>query len=280
MKNTELKNIERPTGIIIAAGAGARMGELTHDKPKCLLQVAGRTILEHTIDQLRSIGCSDIILVVGHKSEMIDVANVRYVRNDDYKENNILHSLMKAREYVQGPVVVSYSDIWVEPWVFQQLTDTPGDIVLAADQDWQPYYEGRTMHPISEAENVFFDRDGAVVSIGKHLAPGDSQDHVCGEFIGLWRMSSSGSACFREEFERIDAQLGPDSSFQRADRWQRAYVTDMFQELVNRGATVNCAVIERGWAELDTEQDFRRLPEVAHRQRLATIYETNGRYER
>ena len=253
------------------------MGIFTETKPKCLLPIAGRTLLDHTINQLRSIGCTEIIVVVGHKGEMIDVPNVRLVRNDDYENNNVLHSLMFAQVHLEGPVVVSYSDIWVEPWVFQRLSDTPGDIVLAVDQDWEPYYEGRTKHPISDAENVFFDQSETVVSIGKHLVPAESQSNVCGEFLGLWRMSASGSAKFKQNFESLNSTLQYESPFQQAKQWQKAYITDMFQELIDREEKLDCAVIERGWAELDTDQDYQRLTEIAERQRLITIYEANNK---
>ena len=110
-----------------------RMGKFTKTKPKCLLQVAGRPLIEHTINGLRSVGCTEIVIIVGYKAEMINVPNVQYVNNEEYASNNILHSLMCARQYLDGPVVVSYSDIWVEPWIFHCLVDTPGDIGLAVD---------------------------------------------------------------------------------------------------------------------------------------------------
>jgi choline kinase len=260
-------------GIVIAAGVGSRMGTFTENKPKCLLPVAGTTVLEHTIAQLRAVGCSRILVVVGHKADTINVPDVEYVDNDDYTENNILHSLMKAREHLNGPVMVSYSDIWVEPWIYRQLADTPGDIVLAIDRDWEAYFDGRTHHPVSEAENVFFDDSDSVLYIGKHLDPDDAGDGVCGEFTGLWRMSAQGSDDFQSHFQDVDAQLGRDATFQNAARWRQAYVTDLFQELVDRGHRVSCSVFERGWAELDTAQDYERLTKIAQRQLLTTIVE-------
>lgn len=258
-------------GVILAAGRGLRMGHLTDSRPKCLLDVGGRTILDHTIENLRESGCSEIIIVVGYQAKMIKVSGVRYVINADYQENNILHSLMKARDYLDGPVIVSYSDIWVEPWIYQRLVETPGDIVLAVDDDWQPYYEGRTEHPVSEAENVYFDHIGSVRCLGKHLDPHQTGRLTCGEFIGLWYMSASGTARFCAEFARLDALLAEDSPFQHSPNWIKAYVTDMMQELVDRGQPVGCSVFQRGWAELDTMQDYERLSQIASRQLLTTL---------
>ena len=264
-------------GLIIAAGPGSRMGRLTEVRPKCLLPIAGSTLLEHTIDELREVGCNKIVVIVGYKAEMIAVPDVTYVRNDDYLSNNILHSLMKAREYLVGPVVVSYSDIWVEPAIYESVMQAPGDIVLAVDRDWQPYYEGRTDHLVSEAENVYYRADGSVMRIGKHLDADAPDGLACGEFLGLWRMTEEGTARFSTAFAEVDARLDADDPFQHAAHWRRAYITDMVQEMVDGGERVNCAVVERGWAELDTPQDYGRLVDIAQRQRLVTILRSGAK---
>ena len=261
------------TGVVIAAGRGSRMGRLTESRPKCLLPIAGRPLLEHTVENLRLVGCSKIIVIVGYQADAIDIRNVDYVLNDDFANNNVLHSFMKASDDLVGPVIASYSDIWVEPWIFRSLVETPGDIVLAVDRDWQSYYEGRSQHPVSEAENVYFGRNGSVVRLGKHLDASVGDGLTCGEFLGLWRMSAAGTEEFCDEFVRLQDRLGPDSRFQQSSHWRNAYVTDLFQELVDGGRIVESAVIERGWAELDTEEDYGRLVDIAERQRLTTLME-------
>ncbi len=258
-------------GIVVAAGRGLRLRPLTESLPKCMLPVAGRPLLHHTIDRMRAAGCKDIVVVVGHEAEKIDADGALLVANRDYATNNILHSLMCARDHLEGPVICSYSDIWVEPEIYGTLTATPGEFVIAVDRDWMPYYEGRTDHPLEEAENVFYDSSGAVRAIGKHLGSSGIDGLACGEFLGLWRLGPGGSALLRDTFERIDAELDPEAPFQQAPHWRMAYVTDMIQELVDRGNRIDCALIERGWAELDTVQDYRRVADIADRQRLWTL---------
>ena len=258
-------------GIILAAGVGSRMGTLIQDRPKCMLPVMGRSLLDWTMARLRAVGCDEIVVVTGYKAEAIEAPGAIIVRNDGYRDNNILHSLMYARDHLDGPVLVSYSDIWVEPHIHRTLVATAGDIVISVDADWQVYYQGRTDHTVDEAENVLYDSARRVRQIGKHLRPEEAGSLVCGEFLGLWRMSVEGTRRFREVFEEIDARLGALAPFMRAANWHRAYVTDMVQELVDRGDTVRCAVTRRGWAELDTPQDYGRLLEIAERQRLHSL---------
>ena len=107
---------------------------------------------------------------------------------------------------------------------------------------------------------------------GKHLHPDNAESMICGEFLGLWRMSAAGTRLLRETFEEIDARLERHDPFQQAELWRMAYITDIVQELIDRGADIDCAVIERGWAELDTVEDYQRLHAIAERQRLWTFY--------
>lgn len=261
-------------GVVIAAGQGLRLRPYTDDGPKCMLVVNGRPLITYTCDSLRAAGCSDITIITGHLAERIHALGCRTVHNPDYEHNNVLHSLMYARDRLDAPVLVTYSDILVQPDVHWRLANTPGDIVLAVDADWRPYYEGRTDHPESEAEKAFVDLKGPrprVKAIGKHLDPNDAGALLCGEFIGLWRMTATGARRFRDGFDAIDARLDPGTAFRAAPQWRKAYVTDLLSELIAEDVPIDALLIERGWAELDTVQDYERLPGIAARQRLALL---------
>ena len=62
-----------------------------------------------------------------------------------------------------------------------------------------------------------------------------------------------------------------EENFQQAAEWQKAYITDFTQELIGQGHPVDCTLIERGWAEIDTTQDYLRLYEIAEAQGLHTV---------
>jgi L-glutamine-phosphate cytidylyltransferase len=262
------------TGIVIAAGRGLRMRPFTDERPKCMLPVNGQPLLSYTLRALRAAGCDRIVIVTGHLAGAIDAPGCTLVHNGDFEHNNILHSLMFARDAFDDDVLVTYSDIFVEPSVHHALASAPGDIVLAVDRDWRGYYEGRTLHPAAEAEKAYVgdtDRGPAVTAIGKHLDPSDPDAGICGEFLGLWKMTRAGAQRFRQRFEAIDARLGPDQPFRAAARWRQAYVTDLFADLIASGDEVRCLLIERGWAELDLLQDYERLPAMIGPQRLFSL---------
>lgn len=256
-------------GIVIAAGRGVRMRPLTEEQPKCLLPIAGRTLLDWTIDGMRNAGCEEIVVVTGHAGDAIKRTDVVRVENTDFTNNNILHSLMFARELLNEDCLVSYSDIWVEPDIHRRLAEATGEITLAADIDWRPYYEGRTEHPLNEAENLFLDpKDGHVTHAGKHLDPDQAGAAVCAEFLGLWKMSAAGARRFVEAFDEIDDRLSATAPFQQAKEWRKAYITDIIGHFIETGMRIDTLQIARGWAELDTQQDYDRLPLIAERQSL------------
>ena len=83
-------------GIIIAAGLGMRLRPMTEQLPKCMLPIVGRPLLHHTMRYMRSAGCQEFVVIVGHSADKVDADGATLVTNTDYENNNILHSLMYA----------------------------------------------------------------------------------------------------------------------------------------------------------------------------------------
>ena len=136
----------------------------------------------------------------------------------------------------------------------KRLLESEADISIVVDIDWRGYYVGRKDHPIEEAENVIFDANNEVVNIGKILT--DKND-VYGEFIGMMKFSPRGAECFKRHFHRAK-ELYWDRPFQRAETFQQAYITDMIQDMVDLGVPIHCVIIERGWKEIDTVEDYEK----------------------
>ena len=263
-------------GIIIAAGLGSRLGPITENMPKCMLPIAGKPLLHHSIEHMRDVGCKEIIVIVGHAKEKIQPLGAKLIENKNYHNNNILHSLFTAKEYINGPVMISYSDIYVEPKIYKKLSKSIGEIVLAIDNDWQSYYEGRTEHPLSQAENILTTKDGNVIKAGKNLIKNNDNDIICNEFLGLWKMNADGCRLFCKIFQELNSKLTFSSPYQNSIEWQNAYITDFIQDLCDRGVKIHTLSNQRGWAEFDTEQDFNRLSLTAKQQKLESIFEKNN----
>ena len=239
--------------IIVAAGPGSRLNPLTNERPKCLLQVGGKTILERALEALRENGIKRIAVVRGYYSQLIDYPNITYYENPDYRANNILRSLFYAEQEMDDDFIFSYSDIVYNREIVAQLMECKAEIAITTDVNWLQHYEGRDLHPISEAELVKLE-NGQVVKIGKEVV---RPDEAHGEFIGLAKFTKSGAEAMRTAYHRI-AEERPTAPFQHAASLKKAYMTDMIQELVDNGSLVQSSDIKGGWMEIDTPQDLER----------------------
>ena len=260
LSDEEIINIEKKINesntkaLIVAAGLGSRLKTHTENIPKCMLDFGGKTLLERQLSAYRDCGIDNISIIKGYKKNKINYKNLKYFYNKDYKNNNILNSIFCGEKAINGNVIIAYSDILFESSVVRRLLDSDYDISVVVDIDWRGYYVGRKEHPVSEAENVIFNSNNEVIKIGKMAT---EKQEVHGEFIGMMKLTHSGAEIFKQNFHRVK-KLYWNKPFQRAKIFQQAYLTDMIQELVDIGVEVHCVIIERGWKEIDTVEDYQK----------------------
>mgnify|MGYP000845541125 CR=1 FL=1 len=247
-------NKDNTKGLIIAAGLGSRLKNHTTNLPKCMLDFGGKTLLQRQLNAYAKNDINNISLVRGFKKEKINYKGIKYFENNDYKNNNILNSIFYAEKVINGNIIISYSDILFDSSVVERTLNSDHDISVVVDIDWRGYYVGRKDHPISEAENVIFNSNNEVEKIGK-INTGNEEVH--GEFIGMIKLSNRGTEIFKEHFHRLK-KIYWNKPFQRAKVFQKAYLTDFIQELVDIGVKVHCVIIESGWKEIDTVEDYKK----------------------
>lgn len=260
LSQSQLSQIEnsiskkKTKALIIAAGLGSRLKSHTENLPKCMLDFGGQTLLQRQLNAYKKNEINDIFLIKGYKKEKINYKGIKYFENTDFKNNNILNSIFYAEKIINGNIIISYSDILFEPSVVERLQKSDHDISVVVDIDWRGYYVGRKDHPISEAENVIFNSNNEVEKIGK-INTGNEEVH--GEFIGMIKLTSRGTEIFKHHFNRLK-KIYWNKPFQRAKMFQKAYLTDFIQELVDIGIKVHCVIIESGWKEIDTVEDYQK----------------------
>jgi L-glutamine-phosphate cytidylyltransferase len=240
--------------IIIAAGMGSRLEHYTDTRPKCMVDIGGRSILSYQLEALGENGVDDIHIVRGYLADKLVVDGATYHENPDYESNNILLSLFCAESAIEGPFLSTYSDIVYRPWVVERLLESPHDIALVVDRQWHLAYEDRQDHPVTQAELVEVD-DGRVTRVGKHVGP----EEAVGEFIGLAGYSAAGARVMREVFAQVRASRADSDPFQSAERFQTAYLADFYCELIDRGVSIGWVPIDGGWREIDTVEDLERV---------------------
>ncbi len=164
--------------IIIAAGKGSRLEHHTTERPKCMVSVGGKTILETQLHALEKHGLEDLHIIRGYLADRLLVDGATYHLNTDFENNNILFSLFYAQSAMNGPFVSTYSDIVYTPSVVEKLMKTEGDICLVIDREWASAYVGREDHPVEQAELAEV-TNNIITKVGKQVGA----ENASGEFI-------------------------------------------------------------------------------------------------
>jgi L-glutamine-phosphate cytidylyltransferase len=240
--------------IILAAGRGSRLQDYTADRPKCLLPFGRKTLLQHQLAAFAAHGIHDFHVVRGYCGEKINYPHITYHENTGFENNNILNSLFCAESALKGPVIVSYGDILFEADVVSELLKSEHNIAIAVDSDWHAHYTDRVDHPVSEAEVVVMDNRRKVAQIGKLLPKAQV---VHGEFIGMLKLTASGAELLKWHFHTARTKFW-DKPFQRAPTFQKAYLTDLLQNMLDLGTAIYGVIIKQGWKEIDTVEDYKK----------------------
>ncbi len=250
--------------VIIAAGSGKSLLPLTEDRPKCMLDIKGRTILERQIEALRACGVHDIVVVRGYRKEVVTAPGVRFYDNDRYDETGELASLFSAEAELAGPLLFLYSDILFEQAVLEKLLRAEADCAVVVDRAWVDQRD--RLMPLGKPLDLVITKnappaglrslpaagDDTLLAIGQRIRP----EQATGEFIGLARFSERGAQLVREAYRECRAAGA--GRFHEADSPEQGAFTDLLQELVERGHTVACVDVYKGWLEIDTFEDYQR----------------------
>ncbi|MDQ0939417.1 phosphocholine cytidylyltransferase family protein [Streptomyces sp. V1I1] len=240
-------------GLVLAAGAGRRLRPYTDTLPKALVPVDGdTTVLDLTLGNFAQIGLTEAAVVVGYRKEAVyerkAALEAKYglkltlVDNDKAEEWNNAYSLWCARDVIKQGVILANGDTVHPVSVEQTLLAARGNgqkIILALDT---------VKHLADEEMKVITDGDKGVQRITKLMDPATAT----GEYIGVTLIEPEAADeladALKTTFER-DPDL---------------YYEDGYQELVNRGFTVDVAPIgDVKWVEIDNHDDLAKGREIA-----------------
>jgi len=239
--------------IILAAGEGSRMGKLTQNIPKPLLDINGKSIIERQLSSLKQNGILDIIIVTGPYHEKFNFKNVVYVNNLDHKKHDTLGSLMTARDYMNDEIIITYADQIFEEKILKSMTEFTGDIGIAVDLDWEKNYVNRDQHPKSEAENVLINGN-EILELRKNISERKENEKI-GECLGLMKFSRKASKVFLDKYSELETSHK--GKFHNAPSLEKSLISDMLQELIVSGIRISPIYVNGKWCEIDTLQDLQ-----------------------
>ncbi len=233
-------------GVILAAGMAKRLRPLTDTKPKCLLKVGDRTLLERTVNAMCMAGIQEFLVVTGYRGEMIrdfltshfSLLTFHFLDNTDYEHNNNIYSLWMACQKVRGSeFLLMDSDILCDP----------AAVVRIAQEQTSALAVNR--HELGEEEmKVVVDADSRITEISKTCRPEDAM----GESVGIEKITADYSEALARELDQMILQEGLIDIF-----YERA-----FERLIPQGHTFKVVDTTHYFSyELDTPEDFQRAQE-------------------
>ena len=236
--------------IILAAGMGMRLLPDTEDIPKGMVKLFDKSLIEMQIDIFKKCGIDDISIVTGYLAEKINFQSINYFKNENFSTTSGNESLYCAKQKLND-TIICYADLVFDISIIKKMIDFNGDVGIAVESDWKSRYVGRTLHPISEADNVLFDESGKIIELRKNIQKPNSN---IGEFLGVMRLSSKGSSLFLKRFSELkESHVG---TFHGSPSLEQSNLNDMIQELIDLGINVEPVMISEKWCEVDTTQDL------------------------
>ena len=244
----DLEKSSNITALIASAGDHS-----TEEKPRGLVKISGKPLLEHQISTLKKVGIENIIVTVGDikKFQEIEKLGAKLVESKYSEGSKLLDSIMSASQFIEGNTLVSYGDILFDDKIVSSLIASDTDIVLAVDSSYRyhkhnvdkklelvSYFEKKpsdNRHQLKMTENY------RVSKLGKGL----NLDEAEAEFIGLTYFSPKGT----EELKRAFKAL-------KEEGRSEGLLIDILNFMIDKGIKVNCIEFDSGWIELHTKNDF------------------------
>ena len=239
------------SALILSAGKGSRLLPLTAERPKCLLELSGRTLLEWQLDALHEAGIEEMIVVTGFRSDLVeaviaargpDRGRIATLFNPFYHVADNLGSVWMAREALGRDCLLLNGDTLVPPALVERLIAAPDSPICVAVDEKDSY----------DADDMKVLRDGdRLVRIDKGLAPGGFN----AESIGLLRFIGAGRTAFLDSVERI----------MRTPEGTSQFYLRVIDRLADTGIVATCSVAGLEWGEVDYPADFETAQRLTAR---------------
>ena len=240
--NNELK------AIILAAGEGSRLRPYTDDRPKCMVEVEGVSLLDRQLAVLASESIEKVILIGGYRAEMLQRPGIELRTNPRYAETNMVWTLFCAEDDLEGDVLLCYGDIVYSRDILEKVLQSDADIAVAIDMDWESYWRARNEDPLDDAETLKMSPAGLLLEIGQKP---DSLAEIEGQYMGLMKFSAKGLKLLRKTFH--DAKQAGDM---RGKPVEKVYMTDLLQVMIELEYELVAVPVHGGWVEVDTVGDL------------------------
>lgn len=249
--------------IILAAGQGTRLRPMTDDRPKCMVEVNRKSIIERQLGTMHNCGIADedITIIAGYRGDVLlekfKGTKMSIIINEDFETTNMVYSLMCARDLMEkeDDVLISYGDIIYNDSVLQKILRSEAESSVVVDDEWYSYWSKRCANPLDDAETLMFDKSDYLLEIGQKTT---DLGKVQSQYIGLMRFKSEGLKAMLTLAKEAEERTEKGIALWRTSRtYQKMYMTDLLQGLIDEGSRLKAVHIKRGWFEIDDVDDLK-----------------------
>lgn len=250
--------------IILCAGIGSRLRPHTDKNPKCMVKFQDTSLLHWQIKALNLNGLNDLTLIGGYKHEMLRCYNCKIIVNHEYKNTNMLYSLLCAKNILTSgeDILISYGDIIYEPNLIKNFLENSSNISIAADPEWLNLWSYRFNEPLDDAETFKANDEGELLEIGNKAR---NLNDIQAQYRGLIKISSIYIDKFLNLCETYRAEFN-DNAFKNLS------MTEFLMYLINKNEKIEASFYPGGWLEFDNKSDLDLYNNLHKNKTLGTLF--------
>ncbi len=226
--------------IVLAAGKGSRLPKKFRSKPKCMVEINSKTVLEHNESFFKKFKKKYIILGYKHKTSDILIKKLKFKKiiNKKFKSTNMVFSLFKSKKFINQDVVISYGDVIFNHKIINQLK-SKGNI-LPVNKNWLKVWRNRmSFHEISKDAESLKIKNGKIFEIGKTI---QEKKFPMYQFMGLIKLEKKSFFLLLDFFKKQDKKID--------------FTTFLNASIKNNIIEVKPKVYRSFWYEIDSEKDI------------------------
>ena len=243
--------------VVIAASKGEQLQHLTKNKPKCMLDIHGKPLLERLTSTLKKDNIGKITVVSGYKSKAIEselnLSNVNIIVNKEYNKNNELYSLYKAASEIKENCIICYGDIIFRKYILDALLSFENDIVIVVDalfkKKKKDYEKDLVICDRPFTGNYLLEKKPASL---KCICLDEKKCKVDGQWIGLIKTNIKGSKIIKDELKILSKQK----------KFNSLTIPDLFNSLIKKKKKISVLYIAGQWLNVNDAFDLAEARKV------------------
>ena len=243
--------------VVLAATKGAQLRHLTKNKPKCMLDIQGKPLLERLTSTLKKDNIGKISIVSGYKSNVIrernNLSNLNIIENKEYIKTGELYSLYKAVNEIKNDCIITYGDIVFRKYILDALLSIKGEIVIVVDALSQNKQK-KKQKDLTVCDRKFTgnylleEKPGSLKSMHNEYT-----NKITGQWIGLLKTNTKGSKIIKNQIIKLS----------KNKKFKNLTMPDLFNSLIKNKIKINVLYIAGQWLDVNDAFDLAEARKVS-----------------